>query len=556
MKLRHYQSASNEAAKQYLEDHKSALVVLPTGSGKAASIGTFIKEVVQEFDSARILSLVHSKKLVKQNLATLIRIWPDAPVSVYSAGLRQKKLHGQVVCASIQSIWKQAYKLQRVDLICIDEAQLIPHRDTGMYRKLLSDLFIINPDMKIVLWTATPFRTDTGRLDEGEGALCDGVAYELGLQEAIDLGWLCPIITAASKERVNVDGVKRSMGEFNQSAIAAAANDHDLIMRHAEEMVSMAFDRKHWLVFEPGVQNAIAMSEALNAVGVVSRYVHSDMDDAEIEDVYKGYEEGHIHAVTNADMLTVGADFPKTNFLGVRRPTDSAGLWIQICGRGTRVRYEDGFDPGLTADGADARKQSIAYGPKPNCLIGDFAGNAARHGPLDQITGKKYYGGTSGTGEAPQKECPGCGESVFAGVRQCAYCGHEFPPNEIQLLEKASNAPILSSHIEPEWIKVSDVSYAVHRKQGKPDSLRITYQCGLAFHSDWQCFEHTGYARQKAEQWWKRMGGCNPIPADVGQCIARKGELAKPSAILVRKEGKYTRVVSRRFDDDMKEEAA
>ena len=549
MILRDYQSESNAAARTHLEDHSSALVVLPTGSGKAPTIGTFIKEVIEEASDARILSLVHNKKLVRQNLATLLRLWPDAPVSVYSAGLRQKKLHGQVICASIQSIYAQAYKIQRCDLICVDEAQLIPHKDTGMYRKLISELLVINPHMKIVMWTATPFRTDTGRLDEGEGALCDGVAYELGLQEAINLGWLCPLITVPSKERISVEGIKRTAGEFNKAQVAEASGDREQIMRHAEEMVDMAFDRKHWLVFEAGVKNAMAMSDALNAVGVEAAYVHSGMEDAEIEDIYKGYEEGHIHAVTNADMLTVGADFPKTNFLGVRRPTDAAGLWIQICGRGTRVQYELGFDPGLTADGAALRRLSIAAGPKPNCLVGDFAGNAARHGPLDQITGKKYYGGTSGKGEAPQKECPSCEERMFAGLRQCPYCGHEFPPSEVQLLEKASRAPLLSSQVEPpepETLAVKHVTYARHRKMGKPDSLKVTYQTGLAFHHEWVTLEHTGFARQKAEAWWMRRGN-NPIPATVEIALTRTGELRTPTVIRVIREGKYTKVIGYEF---------
>lgn len=550
MILRHYQRDSIAAIYSYFENNGgNALCVMPTGSGKAPTLSTFIKGAIEDYSDCRIVSLVHSKKLVRQNLETLIRVWPDCPVSIYSAGMRQKKLSGQVVCASIQSIYGQAYRLQRVDLLLVDEAQLIPHKDTGMYRKLIGELLSINPGMKIVMWTATPFRTDTGRLDEGEGALCDGVAYELGLQQAIDWGWLCPLTTIPSRERISADGIKRSGGEFNQSQIAAAASGRDLIMRHAEEMVEMAFDRKHWIVFEAGVQNAKDMAEALNAVGLVSRSIHSGMDDAEIEDIYRGYQEGHIHAVTNADMLTVGADFPKTNFLGVRRLTDSPGLWTQICGRGTRVRYEDGFDPGTEKEGAALRRAAIARGPKPDCLVGDFGGNAARHGPLDQISGKKYFSTSAAKGEAPQKDCPACSESVFAGIRQCPYCGHELPPPDPQLLERASKAPLLSAQIEPEWIAVKAVNYARHTKPGKPDSMKVTYQCGLNSYAEWVCLSHEGGARRKAEAWWIARGP-NPIPASTDLGLTRASELRKPSRIKILRVGKYPQIIGYDLDNE------
>ena len=550
MQLRHYQRDSNAAIYQHFETSESnALVVLPTGSGKAPTLSVFMRDAIMAYGDTRIVSLVHSKKLVKQNFMTLLRIWPDAPVSIVNAGMGKKDFSGQIISASIQSIYKDAYKVQRCDLLLVDEGQLIPHKDTGMYRKFISDLLVINPHMKIVIWTATPFRTDTGRLDEGEGALCDGVCYELGLQEAINLGWLCPLTTVPAKERISADGIKRQGGEFNQSQIAAVASGRELIMRHAEEMVAMAFDRKHWLCFEAGVQNAIDMAEALNACGVVARSVHSGMDDSEIEDIYRGYEEGHIHAVTNADMLTVGADFPKTNFLGVRRLTDSAGLWIQICGRGTRVRYADGFDPGTEAEGADARRDAIERGPKRDCLVGDFAGNAARHGPLDQITGKKHFG-PSGTGEAPQKTCPQCEERMATGIRECPYCGHEFPPPDPQLLERSSRTALLSAQIEPETIRVKGCTYNVHTKPGKPPTLRVTYQHGLSATQEWIAFGHQGYARQKAEQWWMKRGNL-PVPANTAEAQQRAaaGELRLPSAIKVRKVGKWPEVIGYLWED-------
>jgi hypothetical protein len=60
------------------------------------------------------------------------------------------------------------------------------------------------------------------------------------------------------------------------------------------------------------------------------------------------------------------------------------------------------------------------------------------------------------------------------------------------------------------WHDITKVGYAWHSKEGKPDSLRVDYYSGLLrVASEWVCFEHTGYARQKAEQWWVRLTKTN-----------------------------------------------
>ena len=56
---------------------------------------------------------------------------------------------------------------------------------------------------------------------------------------------------------------------------------------------------------------------------------------------------------------------------------------------------------------------------------------------------------------------------------------------------------------------VFDVTYAVHTKRDAdddaPKTMRVDYRVGFnLWQSEWVCFEHTGYARRKAEAWWRR----------------------------------------------------
>jgi DNA repair protein RadD len=72
------------------------------------------------------------------------------------------------------------------------------------------------------------------------------------------------------------------------------------------------------------------------------------------------------------------------------------------------------------------------------------------------------------------------------------------------------------------------------------------YRSGLQIVTEWICPEHSGYARQKFETWWKHHGGGAP-PATVQEALDRFGELTKPATILTRLNGRYDEVTGRTF---------
>ena len=58
---------------------------------------------------------------------------------------------------------------------------------------------------------------------------------------------------------------------------------------------------------------------------------------------------------------------------------------------------------------------------------------------------------------------------------------------------------------------------------------------GELYKSEWICFEHTGYARWKAEQWWRRRSPDSvPDTAERAVEIAAGGGLAATKSITVR----------------------
>ena len=97
-----------------------------------------------------------------------------------------------------------------------------------------------------------------------------------------------------------------------------------------------------------------------------------------------------------------------------------------------------------------------------------------------------------------------------------------------------------------EWLEVRDVDYRRHRKAGAPDSLRVDYLVGAHVVSEWVCFEHTGYAREKAGAWWHQRAAKTP-PDTVDEALARIAELRRPSDAVLVREGKYRRIKHLRF---------
>jgi DNA repair protein RadD len=59
----------------------------------------------------------------------------------------------------------------------------------------------VNPNLRVIGLTATPFRMKSGMICE-PGNVLNEVCYEIGVKELIVQGYLCPLVT---KEREKVD---------------------------------------------------------------------------------------------------------------------------------------------------------------------------------------------------------------------------------------------------------------------------------------------------------------------------------------------------------------
>ncbi len=520
--LRPYQTAAIQGIYDYFSKKAgNPLVTIPTAGGKSLVMATFVEGVLKAFPDQRILIVTHVRELIEQNHAELKRLWPDAPAGIYSAGLKKREIRARILFAGIQSIHKRVYDVQQCDLVLIDEAHLIPRTSNTMYRKFLDGLKRLNPMLKVIGLTATPYRLDSGLLHEGDEAIFTDIAYEVSVRDLIDAKYLSPLISKRMSTELDVSEVGTRGGEFIPRDLEAAIDKDAITQSAVDEIFTHSAGRNSWLIFCAGVDHAFHVRDAVRAGGATCETIVGETPSAEREAIINDFKRGRIRCLTNANVLTTGFNAPGVDLLAMLRPTKSAGLYVQIVGRGCRLA------PGKT-----------------NCLVLDFAGNIARHGPIDAVKPKGPKG--EGDGEAPTKDCPDCRSIVYAAVRECPDCGHLFPPPELKIEARASRLDIISSG-KPEWVPVTRVSYARHDKPGKPPSLRVEYQCGMNAHQEWVCLEHSGYARQKAATWWANRAPGVPLPNSVEAALAVTPGLRAPREIAVRPSGRYTEVVGARF---------
>jgi DNA repair protein RadD len=130
---------------------------------------------------------------------------------------------------------------------------------------------------------------------------------------------------------------------------------------------------------------------------------------------------------------------------------------------------------------------------------------------------------------------------LHIGYGVCPECGYEFASGQVINHDgSASQESILSGVVEESDYEVRRIDYTQHFKkkapEGAPTTMRVEYQVGFNdFKSEWICFEHSGFARGKAETWWKRRCGL-PVPDNVPDAVdlAFAGNLAEPTSITVR----------------------
>lgn len=520
-----YQDEAIESVFNYFEHNGgNPVVAMPTGTGKSVVIAFLVMRIFARYPRQRILILTHVKELLEQNADKLYKVWPMAPVGFHSAGLGSKDTIHPIIFGGIQSVVNNIEAFGYRDLILIDEAHLVSPQDTTSYRKVIDGLREMNPNIKVIGFTATPFRVGQGMITDGTvfDDICCNMCTPEKFNWFIEQGRLSPLVPQPTRTTIDVSGVTMVRGDFKESELSKVV-DRDEISRMAlSETLDKGQGRRSGIVFASGVEHAEHITAILREYGESVEVIHSKKMPAKVRAArILDHKEGRLKWLVNNGVLTTGYDNPILDIIVMLRPTMSPGLWVQMLGRGTRVA------PG-----------------KSNCLVLDFAGNTPRLGPVNDPKIPRTSG--QGGGEVPVKMCELCGTYHHTTAKVCVMCGFEF---KFQIkIEQSSGTHELIKCTKPQHVSfdVLKIIYNKHIKPDKAPSIKISYFCGLQMFTEYVCPEHGGFAAKKAREFWRQRHIDEP-PEDTDTYLQLCPHLKVPRRIKVHINKKHPEIISHEF---------
>lgn len=533
------------------------VIVVPTAGGKSLIIGGLISEICQRWTRQRILLLSHVRELIAQNHSKILTCWPTAPAGIYSASLGKRQAHHPIVSATIQSVYKKSAVLGHRDLVFIDEAHLLNSEGTGMYNELIAQLMEINPALKVCGFTATDYRLDSGPLTDGK--LFDDIIIEINIKTLLAEGYLTPPIGKQSLIQADMEGVKITAGEYNIKQMAERFDQLAFINKALDNDLQFLEGRRSIALFSATIENAKHLAAAMIARGIECEVIDGTMAAEQRDDILDRFRTYRLRAVASVGVITTGTDMPNMDAILLFRATQSTGLFQQIIGRGFRVIYGDGFDL-ATSEG---RLSAIGNGPKPNFLVLDHGGNVERHGPITciQKPEKREKGERRKVEKPKAKICEICRTAWPLEVTICGLCKHQMVSEKdaiANLNVEASGEEILGTPFSrseaPQWFAVENVSYFRHIKAGAPDSMRVTYYCGIMQFNEWIALQspYPGI-RHKALNWWNNRGGTPFLGTQddkkVTFALKNFNTLKKPLRILVKKKERFYEILQHDFHE-------
>ncbi|NLS11394.1 DEAD/DEAH box helicase [Vibrio sp. SM6] len=356
--LRPYQADSVKAVVHYFRKHHTpAVIVLPTGAGKSLVIAELAR-----LAKGRVLVLAHVKELVEQNHAKYEGYGLKG--AIFSAGLGRKETEAKVVFASVQSVVRNldAFK-DEFSLLVIDECHRVPDDKESSYQKVIAHVRTLNPELKVLGLTATPYRLGMGWLyqyhtrglvrSETPRFFRDCI-FELPIHYLLDEGFLtparlldAPILSYDFSALTPTHGGRYKESELDKVIDTAKRATPQIVA----QIVEQAKSRHGVMIFAATVRHAqeifqlLPQGEAALVIG--------DTPTVERDAIIQQFKQQNIKYLVNVSVLTTGFDAPHVDLIAILRPTESVSLYQQIIGRGLRL-----------------------FAGKTECLVLDYAGNS------------------------------------------------------------------------------------------------------------------------------------------------------------------------------------
>ncbi|MBY8245015.1 DEAD/DEAH box helicase [Vibrio fluvialis] len=574
--LRPYQADSVKAVIHYFRQHSTpAVIVLPTGAGKSLVIAELAR-----LAKGRVLVLAHVKELVEQNHAKYEGYGLKG--AIFSAGLGRKETDQQVVFASVQSVVRNldAFKNQ-FSLLVIDECHRVPDDKSSSYQKVITHLLELNPGMKVLGLTATPYRLGMGWIYQyhtrglvrsEEPRFFRDCIFELPIRYLLDEGFLTPArLIDAPVLSYDFSQLKpANTGRYKESEM-------DLVIEQSkratpqivQQIIQLAADKQGVMVFAATVRHA---QEILGLLPQgESDIVIGDTPSPERDAIIQRFKQRDLKFLVNVSVLTTGFDAPHVDLIAILRPTGSVSLYQQIVGRGLRLspgkteclvldyagNTYDLYQPEVGDPKPDSDSEIITI-PCPACSFNNnFWGKLDSNGFLIEHYGRRCQGYFTDeeTGEREHcgyrfraKYCGECGADNDIAARIC----HECDATLVDPDKKLKEALNLKDALVFECL---DMDLSVLKDDKGKSQLKVTYRGdnNAQVHEFWSLTT----VKQKAtfkERFVRPHLADKHRPFDEAspsKVVNNQHRFRPPQFVIARKVGRFWKMRDKIFEDEL-----
>ncbi|RBO82568.1 DEAD/DEAH box helicase [Marinomonas aquiplantarum] len=567
--LRDYQIQAVESSlAHFRRSDDPAVIVLPTGAGKSLVIAE-----LSRLARGRVICLAHVKELVEQNHAKFVAT--GSPAGIYSAGLKQKNQHEKTIFASIQSISANLDRFdQAISLVIIDECHRIGKDDDGQYLSTIAHFKALNPKVKILGLTATPYRLGSSWIYEQhyhgyarptQDAFFKKCIYELPLQHMVKKGYLTPPIHYdAAIAHYDFNLLTESLdGEHSTDDIAL----NELIHKHprvtqaiSEQILQLSQDRQGVMIFAATIDHAKEIVSYLPADQTA--LITGKTNNKDRDSLVQAFKAKEIKYFINVSVLTTGFDAPHVDVIAILRPTQSISLFQQIVGRGLRLSpgKKDCLVLDYTNNGynifqpeiGEKRPTADSVAVQIHCPECDFAntfwGRKDADGNIIEHFGRRCHGLIETPHGEEQcsyrfrfKRCPHCNEENDIAARHCQHCQEKLiDPDD--LLRKALNLK------DNKVLRCAGISPTI---QASDNSVKITYhdEDGLTLSETFR-FDYKKSRQSFNDVFGRRIANASQtIDFDKAEQVARFVDyLPTPDFVIAKKNKQHWQVTERLFD--------
>lgn len=391
------------------------------------------------------------------------------------------------------------------------------------YNQVIRHFRALTPKMYTWGLTATPYRQGQGLLTDGDGALFDQIITDMTVGDKftwfIDQGYLVDVKSVRTETEIDVAEVSVSnSGEFNQKELQQVTDQHEITRKILLEAEPHIIASRACMIFAVGVSHAWHVHAQLaELLGIHAVVVVGDTATKDRSEAFRLFKTGAAKVLINCGVATTGFDYPAVDLLVVIRAIRSTSLWVQIVGRALRPVYAPGYD--LSTQ--EGRLAAIEHSPKGRyAKVLDFGGNAMRLGevnaPAIPSNKKKNRDPNAPNEPPPAKSCPSCQAVMASNVRECRFCGFEFPITTLHahadgsdIIKRESDKAEAPAIPKPKGSRIHhtvySTVYSVHVAKNGQSQLRAVYTTGRGTVSEFFSFATEAKAEGRLRAWWRKV---------------------------------------------------